>query len=346
MSQETSSQQTSPTPSMPPETAAEERNAYAKEEISMWAIFCVLLCGLLLTYSKSLQIAMDSWNTELYSHGYLIPFLALALLWLRREPYRPFPMWHRWVGLGLLAGTLLCSYLAECYAQEFVMQMLFVPAVAFCFLIAGGWPLFRWAGPVCFILFFMFPLYWGIERHLLEPMQLCATTSSAFVLQLLGFSAVQNGNVIDLNGIPLNVVGACSGLRMTTIFVALSIFFVLISQRTWWENLIILLCAIPIALIVNIMRITVTGIGYSIFGVGGSADKLIHDWSGLAMTPMALLLLWGIVRLLSILFYEEETDEKAAIKIFEKDENAQSEDENDNSPDAEQSSDDSAAPNN
>ena len=143
MSQETSSQQTSPTPSMPPETAAEERNAYAKEEISMWAIFCVLLCGLLLTYSKSLQIAMDSWNTELYSHGYLIPFLALALLWLRREPYRPFPMWHRWVGLGLLAGTLLCSYLAECYAQEFVMQMLFVPAVAFCFLIAGGWPLFR-----------------------------------------------------------------------------------------------------------------------------------------------------------------------------------------------------------
>ncbi len=105
---------------------------------------------------------------------------------------------------------------------------------------------------------------------------------------------------------------------MTTIFVALSIFFVLISQRTWWENLIILLCAIPIALIVNIMRITVTGIGYSIFGVGGTAEKLIHDWSGLAMAPMALILLWGVVRLLSTLYYEEEVEENTPIKIFER----------------------------
>ena len=327
MSQTTSTQQNEPTPSMPPETAAEERNAYAKEEISMWAMFGILLAALLLTYSKSLQIAMDSWNTELYSHGYLIPFMAAALLWLRREPYRPFPMWHRWVGLALLAGTLFGSYLAEYFAQEFVMQMSFVPAVAFCFLIAGGWPLFRWAGPVCFILFFMFPLYWGIERHMLEPMQLWATTSSAFLLQLMGFVATQSGNVITINDIPLNVVGACSGLRMTTIFVALSIFFVLISQRTWWENLIILLCAIPIALIVNIMRITVTGIGYSIFGVGGTAEKLIHDWSGLAMAPMALILLWCVVRLMSLLVYEEP-EESAPIKIFERPGTTAAEDEN------------------
>ncbi|MBR5709328.1 MAG: exosortase/archaeosortase family protein [Thermoguttaceae bacterium] len=321
---------------MPPESAAEERNIYAKEEISMWAMFGILLVALTLAYSKSLQIAMDSWNTELYSHGYLIPFMAAALLWLRREPYRPFPMWHRWVGVALLALTLIGSYLAEFFAQEFVMQMSFVPAVAFCFLIAGGWPLFRWAGPICFILFFMFPLYWGLERHLLEPMQLWATTSSAFMLQLFGFMAIQEGNVITINDIPLNVVGACSGLRMTTIFVALSLFFVLISQRTWWENLIILLCAIPIALIVNIMRITVTGIGYSIFGVGGTAEKLIHDWSGLAMAPMALIILWGVVRLLSILFYEEETEDASAINIFErpgtgsvKEENVASEEESD-----------------
>ncbi|MBQ3351127.1 MAG: exosortase/archaeosortase family protein [Thermoguttaceae bacterium] len=318
MSQTQSTQPNEPTPSMPPETAAEERNIYAKEEISMWAMFGILLFALTLAYSKSLQIAMDSWNTELYSHGYLIPFMAAALLWLRREPYRPFPMWQRWVGLGLLTATLLGSYLAEFFAQEFVMQMSFVPAVAFCFLIAGGWPLFRWAGPVCFILFFMFPVYWGLERHMLEPMQLWATTASAFMLQLMGFVATQSGNVITINDIPLNVVGACSGLRMTTIFVALSIFFVLISQRTWWENLIILLCAIPIALIVNIMRITVTGIGYSIFGVGGTAEKLIHDWSGLAMAPMALILLWGVVRLLSTLYYEEEVEENTPIKVFER----------------------------
>lgn len=318
MSQQSPIEQPTPTPSMPPETASEESNVYAKEEISMWAMFGVLLAGLLFTYSKSLQIAMDAWNTELYSHGYLIPFLAAALLWLRREPYRPFPEWHRWVGLGLLGATLFGSYLAEYYAQEFVMQMSFVPAVAFCFLIAGGWPLFRWAGPVCFILFFMFPLYWGLERHMLEPMQLWATTASAFVLQLLGFVATQSGNVIVINDIPLNVVGACSGLRMTTIFVALSIFFVLMSQRSWWENTIILICAIPIALIVNIMRITVTGIGYSFFGTGGKAEQLIHDYSGLAMVPMALILLWGVICLLSTLYYDVKPADSTPVNVFER----------------------------
>lgn len=170
---------------------------------------------------------------------------------------------------------------------------------------------------------------------MLEPMQLWATTASAFMLQLFGFVAIQEGNVITINDIPLNVVGACSGLRMTTIFVALSIFFVLISQRAWWENLIILLCAIPIALIVNIMRITVTGIGYSYFGVGGTAEKLIHDWSGLAMMPMALIILWGIVRLLSILFYEEETEDPPLINKFDRP--GATSDENENSTTAERS---------
>lgn len=148
---------------------------------------------------------------------------------------------------------------------------------------------------------------------LLAPMQQWATICSNFMLQTLGFESYRTGNVINIANVPMNVVDACSGLRMTTIFLALSISLVLIAQREWWENLIILVCAIPIALIVNITRITVTGIGYSLVGVGGTTEKLIHDWSGFAMVPMALILLWAVLQLLTLLFYEVDTNTQATL---------------------------------
>ena len=51
----------------------------------------------------------------------------------------------------------------------------------------------------------------------------------------------------------------------------------------------ILLSAIPIALIVNVIRITVTGLLYVAVGPENHfAQKLGHDWAGYFMMPLAL----------------------------------------------------------
>ena len=287
--------------------------AYNNQAWNTWILFGVLLIFLVIGYWNALQVAASAWSHALYSHGWLIPVIAVGLLWLRKEPYRPFPDNQRWFGVGLLLTSLLFRLLMAHFGFESLNHLTFVPAVASLFLIAGGWPMFRWGAPVVFILFFMFPLPWSIENMLLAPMQEWATICSNFMLQTLGFESYRTGNVINIANVPLNVVDACSGLRMTTIFLALSISLVLIAQREWWENLIILVCAIPIALIVNITRITVTGIGYSLVGVGGTTEKLIHDWSGFAMVPMALILLWAVLQLLTLLFYEVDTNTQATL---------------------------------
>lgn len=295
------------------ETAPSVEKVYAAQEYQSWIIFWVLLLAVIAGYWNALEVAKGVWSHALYSHGWLIPVIAVVLLWLRKEPYRPFPNNQRWFGVGLLLSSLLFRLLMAHFGLESLNHWTFVPAVASLFLIAGGWPMFRWGAPVAFILFFMFPLPWTFEVSLLAPMQEWATMCSNFMLQTLGFESYRTGNVINIADVPMNVVDACSGLRMTTIFLALSISLVLIAQREWWENLIILLCAIPIALIVNITRITVTGIGYSIFGVGGTTEKLIHDWSGFAMVPMALILLWAILQLLTLLFYEVDTNTQVSL---------------------------------
>jgi exosortase/archaeosortase family protein len=92
----------------------------------------------------------------------------------------------------------------------------------------------------------------------------------------------------------MNVAEGCAGLRMATIFVAFAVAMVLIIERPWWDKLVILLSAFPIAVIVNIVRITATGLLFMLVGEQNEAvRKIMHDWSGLLiMMPLAMILLW------------------------------------------------------
>ena len=142
----------------------------------------------------------------------------------------------------------------------------------------------------------MFPLPTALEVNVLNRLQRMATISSTFVLQTLGVAAFRTGNLISIPGMgqPLNVAEACAGLRMATIFGALAVAMVFIIDRPWWDKLVILLSAIPIALIVNIVRITVTAVLTMWVGQENYAvNKICHDYAGyVIMMPLALALLW------------------------------------------------------
>jgi hypothetical protein len=62
--------------------------------------------------------------------------------------------------------------------------------------------------------------------------------------------------------------------------------------------------AVPIALIVNSIRITVTGIMYTVDPE--LAEKIFHDWAGYFMMPLALGMLFLEQQLLSWLVVAEE----------------------------------------
>jgi len=188
----------------------------------------------------------------------------------------------------------------------------FVPALAGVFLLFGGWSMFRWAwAPIAFLIF-MYPLPDEATRYLLAPMQTLATQVSTFALQTLGLDAYRDGNRIILGDSQvLGVVDACSGLRMLTIFVWLAVMIVLVAGGEWWENVLIVASSLPIALAVNSIRITVTGIMYTINPA--IAEKIFHDWAGYFMMPMALVFLFGVQQLLSWVVVDEEVAPTAVV---------------------------------
>lgn len=239
-----------------------------------------------------------------FAAGILLLGIAAVVIWAQGQAIKEISSRQRWCGVGLLAlglgSRLACAHIGLDIPDMYT----FVPSVAGVILLAGGWRLFRWAGPAALFLIFMFPLPWSIERALLAPLQSLATDVSTFALQTLGIEAYNDGgNRICIEEIKLGVVDQCSGLRMTTIFLALSVAIVLLVKRAWWENLVILLSAVPIALTVNVIRITVTGVLYRVAS-SELAERVFHDWAGYMMMPMALGLLWLELVILSHLFYE------------------------------------------
>jgi exosortase len=256
-----------------------------------------LVALLVAAYWDMLTLTSAAWSDDLYSHGWIIPLFSLGLMWLRWQPFQEsVPAMERWIGLLILAIGLSARLFAAEYTILPVDRLSFIPSMFGAFMLVGGFHAVRWAWPALVFLVFMFPLPTALEVNVLNRLQRMATISSTFVLQTLGIAAFRTGNLISIPGMgqPLNVAEACAGLRMATIFGALAVAMVFIIDRPWWDKLMILLSAIPIALIVNIVRITVTAVLTMWAGQDNYAvQKICHDYAGyVIMMPLALALLW------------------------------------------------------
>jgi exosortase len=248
------------------------------------------------------------WNHDpQYSHGYLVPAFALALLWVRRQQLPELPLRPSVWGLALVAAGVAMRLGGTYWFFAWFDAASLVLCLAGMCLAVGGWPAWRWAWPSLAFLMFMIPLPHRLAVALTDPLQRIATVASTFMLQTFGLPAVADGHLIHLNEIELGVVEACSGLRMLMTFIALSTAVVLVIRRPVWEKLVLVVSAVPIALLVNMTRITATGILHETAG-RAVADAVFHDLAGWLMMPMALGLMWLELQVLQRLFLDPTDD--------------------------------------
>jgi exosortase len=238
-----------------------------------------------------------------YSHGYLVPLFAVVLLWMRRDKCPDFAPRFSWWGVALLALGVVLRFAGEFIYLEWLDAIALLPCLAGLAILFGGKAALRWSWPAIAFLAFMVPLPYRLEIALAHPLQRVATKASNYSLQTLGLPAVAEGNVIFMNESQIGVVEACSGLSMLVIFFALSTALTFVVERPWWQKLLLVVSAVPIALIANITRITVTGVLHETVG-HQVANVVFHDWAGWLMMPFALVLLWIELQIFNRLFIE------------------------------------------
>jgi exosortase len=267
------------------------------------------------SYWPVLVLFHGRWSTDpQYSHGFLIPVIALGLLWMRDVPRKATQLQPSWLGLPLLATALGMRLWGGWFYFEWLEWISLIPAVAGVCLMTLGTKAFRFAWPSIGFLVFMIPLPYRLEVSLLQPLQNFATHCSTFVLQTLGLAASSQGNVVWIGETAVGVAQACSGLRMLTVFVALATALALIVERGWQDRAAILASAIPIAIVCNVFRVTVTAVVFTSVSDEGFRTSF-HDWLGWGMPLLGMLMLWGELKLIDVLFVtvdESQSREKAA----------------------------------
>jgi exosortase len=250
----------------------------------------VCLGAILWSYWPTLAEVADRWvHDPLYSHGFLVPVFAAVLVWARRSEFQAERARTSLWGLVVLASGIGLRLVGARFHFNYFDAISLLPCLAGLMLLVGGWETLRWTWPGILFLAFMIPLPYRLGEALADPLRSLATPICTFVLQTLGIPALSEGHRILMDEVDLDVVGECSGLRMLVIFFALSTAVAVLARRPLWEKLVILFSAIPIAIIANVARITATGLFLE--KAGTSFSEAIHEWAGLAMMPVGLVLL-------------------------------------------------------
>lgn len=211
----------------------------------------------ILFWSPITTLVRDWWNDPEAAHGLLLGPLALFLAWRRGlvPAARPQPA----LGLVLLIGAVFMRYGAGLAAELLTMRLSLLAALGAMVVYAWGWrQLVHWWLPTGLLLLSV-PLPAVVLGSLALPLQLEASQWGAAMLEARQVPVLLSGNVIHLPGQSLFVTEACSGLRSLTALLGLGLLIGGIWLERWWGRVLLILVAIPVAMVVNGVRIFLTG---------------------------------------------------------------------------------------
>lgn len=261
---------------------------------ALLGVYTVLTLAL---FQSSIRFMIRDWHREDYNYCYLIPFVALYLVWEKRQALSQTVSVSSWWGLVPFLGGVVLYWLGELGGEYYVMYVAsWLVLVGLCWLHLG-WPKLKLIAPALVILITMFPFPHFLHSNLSLKLQLISSQLGVALIRLFGLSAYRDGNVIDLGFTQLQIVEACSGLRYLIPLMVIGLILVYFFKAPVWKRAVLFVSTIPWAIVVNACRIALTAILASVWGVG-VIEGLSHDFAGWAVFMVSLGILLGEMWLL------------------------------------------------
>ncbi len=262
---------------------------------------------------------VQRWLTDSsWSHGFLIPLFSLYFINQKKEgilhSVQHNELKPNYLGLFfLICGISFYFFnIISPAGYGYFRGISAIASLGAVVLFLGGWCLVRYTWlPIGFLVFAV-PLPQRFYVSVTMPMRKLAAAIATALLNLVPqMEATVSGVVIDIfyKGQhlepPLNVAEACSGMRLLMAFLALGVAMAYLHYRPIWQRIILLASTIPIAILCNIVRVTVTGFIYVLLHPKYT-QGIYHDMLGLAMLPLAFGLYGFLAWFMSGLLIEEE----------------------------------------
>src|SRR5882724_362215 len=243
-----------------------------------------------LAYFPVLKHLVEQWSVdEDVSHGFFVPPVAAFVAWQRRDEILALDYQPAWWGLGVMAWAALQGYVGMLGAELFLQRTSFMLALVGLLLVVGGTKLVKVLAFPLLLLLFMIPIPAVLYNQITFPLQLFASQVAEFSLGLMEIPVLRDGNILELASQKLSVVEACSGIRSLLSLTFLSLVYAYFFDSRVWMRYFLFVATIPIAIIANSGRVTLTGILSEIRP--DLAHGFFHSASGWVIFMIALFIL-------------------------------------------------------
>jgi exosortase len=259
-----------------------------------WVPICWFTALLVLAFFPTWRALVNQWATdEDVGHGFFVPLVAAYIAWTRKDDILALDLQPAWWGVGVILWGILQSLIGSLGVELFLQRSAILIVLVGVLLVIGGTALVRiLLFPLC-LLPFMIPIPAVIYNQITFPLQLFASRVAETVLGWMDIPVLRDGNVLELASQKLSVAEACSGIRSLLSLSFLSLVYAYFFDKKVWMRWALLLGVIPIAILANAGRVTMTGI-LSEKVSPETAHGAFHQAEGWVVFVIAFVLLLGL----------------------------------------------------
>ena len=270
--------------------------------LAAWALLFHFLGNSVFGYRKT--SSLFDWMYYVFTtseedpHCLYVPLAVLGLFYWKRRILMAIPknIWWPAFGLVLLAALL--------HISGFIVQQTRISILAFFLGIYGLMGLLwgrEWLRHSFFpmiLFFFCIPLGAMTETITLPLRLISSKIAVGLTHGILGIDVIRDGVQIfdSKRTFSYEVAAACSGIRSLLTLLALSTILAFVSHQQFWKRMILILAAFPLAILGNVIRLSVTIIVAEAYGQ--KAGSMIETKFGFITYLLALVLLLWISHLL------------------------------------------------
>ncbi len=265
-------------------------------------VFFATIAGALfvIAYFPAFQILVEKWsNSEEYSHAFLMIPIIVYMVWKKKEILQQGQKQYTFIGLIVVVFAMVLYYFALLTQVHTIISLsMLLTVVGACVYLYGSKAVIILITPLLLFLL-LIPVPDSLYIKLTFPLQLKVSQMSEVIVGMFGIPIFRQGNVMTIPNKSFEVVEACSGLRSMITLANLSIVigYFMLERKT--SKCILFLSSIPIAVFVNVVRVSMMILLYHFFKLD-LVEGLLHIVSGVAVFVLALISLLAFNKILEI----------------------------------------------
>ena len=242
-------------------------------------------------------------HSEHFSHIFLIPFLCLCLLYLRRAAIFATVEWRPFLGSILMAvGGAISLGTKDCISETLdscsLTMLSFVMMCWGTFLLCYGIHALRAASFGLGLMVFMVPFPSVVLDAVVAFLQHSSSEATDLLFSVLGIPVFREGFVFGLSDFTIYVAEECSGIRSALALFITGLVASHLFLRSAWGTMGLLSIVVPLAIVKNAVRIVGLALLANYVDPAFITDSTLHRNGGIPLFVLSLTVLFSLVWLI------------------------------------------------